>query len=42
MRIKDTLNMGKTAFPMRGSLPTREVEWQKHGKKTIFMNNVKN
>lgn len=21
--------MGKTAFPMRGSLPTREVEWQK-------------
>lgn len=29
MRIKDTLNMGKTAFPMRGSLPTREVEWQK-------------
>ena len=29
MKIKDTLQLGKTAFPMRGNLPTREVEWQK-------------
>lgn len=29
MRVKDTLNLGKTKFPMRGSLPTKEAEWQK-------------
>ncbi|MGX7131477.1 isoleucine--tRNA ligase [Enterococcus songbeiensis] len=29
MKIKDTLHLGKTAFPMRGNLPNREVEWQK-------------
>ena len=29
MRIKDTLNLGKTKFKMRGNLPVREVEWQK-------------
>lgn len=29
MRIKDTLNLGKTKFPMRGNLPNREGEWQK-------------
>ncbi|MFC6176030.1 isoleucine--tRNA ligase [Companilactobacillus huachuanensis] len=28
MRVKDTLNLGKTKFPMRGSLPTKEAEWQ--------------
>jgi isoleucyl-tRNA synthetase len=28
MRVKDTLNLGKTKFPMRGSLPKREGEWQ--------------
>ena len=28
MRIKDTLNVGKTAFPMRGNLPKKEPEWQ--------------
>lgn len=28
MRIKDTLNLGKTKFPMRGNLPVREVERQ--------------
>lgn len=28
MRVKDTLNLGKTKFPMRGSLPKREAEWQ--------------
>ncbi|GBG97013.1 isoleucine--tRNA ligase [Lactococcus termiticola] len=29
MKIKDTLNLGKTAFPMRAGLPTKEPEWQK-------------
>ncbi|MCB5956155.1 isoleucine--tRNA ligase [Enterococcus sp. CWB-B31] len=29
MKMKDTLQLGKTAFPMRGNLPNREVEWQK-------------
>lgn len=28
MRIKDTLNLGKTKFPMRGKLPVREAQWQ--------------
>ncbi len=28
MRVKDTLHLGKTAFPMRGSLPKREPMWQ--------------
>ncbi|MDH6364453.1 isoleucyl-tRNA synthetase [Enterococcus sp. PF1-24] len=29
MKMKETLQLGKTDFPMRGNLPTREVEWQK-------------
>lgn len=29
MKMKETLQLGKTAFPMRGNLPVREVEWQK-------------
>ncbi|QIL46946.1 isoleucine--tRNA ligase [Vagococcus coleopterorum] len=29
MKIKETLQLGQTEFPMRGNLPTREVEWQK-------------
>ena len=29
MRVKDTLNLGKTKFPMRGNLPKREAEWEK-------------
>ncbi len=28
MRIKDTLNLGKTKFPMRGNLPVKEVQRQ--------------
>lgn len=28
MRIKETLNLGKTKFPMRGNLPVRELERQ--------------
>ena len=29
MKIKDTLNLGKTKFKMRGNLPVREAQWQK-------------
>ncbi|MFS1664564.1 isoleucine--tRNA ligase [Streptococcus sp. zg-JUN1979] len=28
MKLKDTLNLGKTAFPMRAGLPTKEPQWQ--------------
>ncbi|WP_125762641.1 isoleucine--tRNA ligase [Companilactobacillus hulinensis] len=28
MKVKDTLNLGKTKFPMRGNLPNKEAEWQ--------------
>lgn len=28
MRVKDTLNLGKTKFPMRGNLPVKEAERQ--------------
>ncbi|MDR0200398.1 MAG: isoleucine--tRNA ligase [Streptococcaceae bacterium] len=29
-KIKDTLHLGQTVFPMRAGLPTKEPEWQKH------------
>lgn len=29
MKVKDTLNLGKTKFKMRGNLPIREAQWQK-------------
>lgn len=29
MKMKETLQLGKTAFPMRGNLSNREAEWQK-------------
>lgn len=29
MKMKETLNLGKTAFPMRANLPNREPNWQK-------------
>ncbi|MGX7174330.1 isoleucine--tRNA ligase [Enterococcus ratti] len=29
MKMKDTLQLGKTKFPMRGNLPNREPNWQK-------------
>ncbi|MGM0239160.1 isoleucine--tRNA ligase [Enterococcus sp. AZ103] len=29
MKMKETLQLGKTAFPMRGNLPNREGQWQK-------------
>ncbi len=38
MRVKDTLNLGKTKFKMRGNLPVREAQWQKNGKKINYMN----
>ncbi|WEV45499.1 isoleucine--tRNA ligase [Streptococcaceae bacterium ESL0687] len=28
MKVKDTLNLGKTGFPMRAGLPTKEPVWQ--------------
>lgn len=28
MKLKETLNLGKTKFPMRGNLPNREGQWQ--------------
>lgn len=29
MKMKETLHLGKTKFPMRGNLPNREGQWQK-------------
>lgn len=29
MKLKETLNLGKTAFPMRAGLPNKEPQWQK-------------
>ncbi len=29
MKTKETLQLGKTGFPMRGNLPNREGQWQK-------------
>ncbi|WP_155285913.1 isoleucine--tRNA ligase [Lacticaseibacillus zhaodongensis] len=29
MKVKETLNLSKTSFPMRARLPQREPEWQK-------------
>lgn len=29
MRVKDTLNIGKTKFPMRGRLPETEAQREK-------------
>lgn len=28
MKLKETLNLGKTTFPMRAGLPTKEAQWQ--------------
>ncbi|MGP9921709.1 isoleucine--tRNA ligase [Streptococcus pyogenes] len=28
MKLKETLNLGKTAFPMRAGLPNKEPQWQ--------------
>lgn len=41
MKMKETLHLGKTAFPMRGNLPNREIEWQKIGKNKISINKDK-
>jgi isoleucyl-tRNA synthetase len=42
MRVKDTLNLGKTKFKMRGNLPVKEVDRQKawdenHMRMVIFI-----
>lgn len=29
MKLKETLNLGKTAFPMRAGLPNKEPKWPK-------------
>ena len=29
MKTKETLQLGKTGFPMRGNLPNREGQWEK-------------
>ena len=43
MKLKETLNLGKTEFPMRAGLPTKEPVWQKNGKKQKACTNaVKN
>ena len=34
MKLKETLNLGKTAFPMRAGLPNKEPIWQKDRKST--------
>ena len=28
MKMKETLQLGQTEFPMRGNLPVREEQWQ--------------
>ena len=38
MKMKDTLNLGKTKFKMRGNLPVREVEWQKEWEEADIYN----
>ena len=34
MKLKETLNLGKTAFPMRAGLPNKEPIWQKEWEDT--------
>ncbi len=45
MKMKETLQLGKTAFPMRGNLPVKEIEYQKeweeadvYGKRQVLNN----
>ena len=35
--FKNTLNLPKTSFPMKGNLPSKEPLIQKNGKKKIYM-----
>ena len=39
MKLKDTLNLGKTAFPMRAGLPNKEPNWQKEWEEEDNVNN---
>ena len=42
MRVKNTLNMGKTKFKMRGNLPVREAQWQKEwGENKLYEQRLK-
>lgn len=34
MKLKETLQLGQTAFPMRAGLPTKEAEWQQEWEKS--------
>ena len=36
MKLKETLNLGKTAFQMRAGLPNKEPIWQKECAKSEF------
>ncbi|OFI46310.1 isoleucine--tRNA ligase [Floricoccus penangensis] len=38
MKVKDTLNLGKTGFPMRAGLPNKEPEWQKNWEEADLYN----
>ena len=40
MKMKETLQLGKTAFPMRGTCQTVKQNGKRLGKKA-YMNNVK-
>ena len=42
MKLKETLNLGKTAFPMRAGLPNKEPQWQRNGMKQTSMLDVRN
>ena len=41
MKLKETLNLGKTAFPMRAGLPNKEPIWQKEWEMLRCINVVK-
>ncbi|MBG9367296.1 isoleucine--tRNA ligase [Streptococcus sp. NLN64] len=38
MKLKETLNLGKTGFPMRAGLPTKEPVWQEEWDKADLYN----
>lgn len=42
MKVKDTLNLGKTKFPMRDIFQNGKVNVNNYGKKIKFTNNDKN
>ena len=43
MKLKETLNLGKTEFPMRAGLPQQKNQYgKKNGMRQSFINAVKN